>query len=287
VALASVHQPPLFRFLALMGAGVGMFLAMIGDCLDGMHARRTSQCSRLGEMMDHWLDAIIVPLATIGMTYALQMQPWAIVAVNVTAAMIYHGQLVLYHHTGRFIHPEPTNGVEAQFGSSLGYVGIGVLFYFTPRDQPWLDMTIAGIALLGIFVQMRCNWFYYVRLGRRIDRHLIFVAMCGALGALYLVGAIDAYAFGCALVFTSFRISGSYVLFTILGRRYGGSDLGIAAFLVAAGAAHALRPGALLDAGAFTLSAAEVVVYVACTYMLARNMIDFARHYDKLKPSAR
>ncbi len=59
------------RALALIGAGVGMLLSMIGDSLDGMHARRTDQCSKLGEMMDHWLDAIIVPLTTLGITVAL------------------------------------------------------------------------------------------------------------------------------------------------------------------------------------------------------------------------
>ena len=110
LALASPHLPPLQQAMALIGAGIGMFLSMIGDCLDGLHARRTNQCSKLGELLDHWLDAMVVPLATIGMSAALQMAPWAMVTVNVTVAMIYNAQLVLYHHSGRFIAPEPATG---------------------------------------------------------------------------------------------------------------------------------------------------------------------------------
>lgn len=283
LAVWSVHLPPLPRFLALMGAAVGMFSAMIGDCLDGMHARNTNQCSKLGEMMDHWLDAIVVPLAVIGMTYALEMEPWALVGVNVTAAMIYHGQLVLYHHSGKFVHPEPANGVEAQFGSALGYAAMGVLFYFVPREQAWLNMAIAALAVAGIFVQMRCNWFYYVRLGGLIRKHLIFVSMCAVFGTLFLTGAMGAYTFAACIIFTSFRISGTYVLFTILGKSYGGNDWGIVGIIVAAVVAHVLMPGAL----AHGLTATELVACVGCAYMIARNLIDFGLHYDKLKPSAR
>src|SRR5262245_58845331 len=66
LALSSVYLSPFARAMALTGAGIGMFLSMIGDCIDGLHARRTNQCTKLGEMMDHWLDAIIVPLVTVG-----------------------------------------------------------------------------------------------------------------------------------------------------------------------------------------------------------------------------
>ena len=94
LAVISPLLSPLGCALALTGAGVGMLASMIGDCLDGMHARKTNQCSKLGELMDHWLDAIIVPLTTVGITMALGMEPWAIAIVNVTAGMVYHGLLV-------------------------------------------------------------------------------------------------------------------------------------------------------------------------------------------------
>ena len=283
LAVVSPRLPPLACALALIGAGIGMLTSMIGDCLDGMHARRTDQCSKLGELMDHWLDAIIVPLTTVGITVALGMEPWAIAIVNVTAAMVYHGQLVLYHHTGKFIHPEPATGTEAQLGLSIGYVALAPLYYYVGRDHGWFDLLVAGIALLGIFVQMRCNFFYYSRLGRLIRYHLLFVAMGTGWAALYLLGAIDMYAFLLAVVFTSFRICGTYVLFTIVKRRFDGNDAGIAAFIAAAFAAHYLLPGATL--GGLTLASA--LAYLACLYMVGRNLADLSRHYPELRPTAR
>lgn len=283
LAVGSVHLPSPYKSLALAFAGIGMLTSMIGDCLDGMHARNTNQCSKLGEMMDHWLDAIIVPLVVLGSTLALEMGPWTIAAVNVTAVMVYHGQLVLYHHTGKFIHPEPASGMEAQFALSFGYVGLAALLYFVDRHQPWLDVAVAGIAILGLFIQARCNLFYYVRLGRLIRYHLLFVAMSAGFGALYLLHAIDLYAFALTLTFVSFRICGTYVLFTIVKRRYDGNDWGVFAWLALMFAAHFLL--APIPLGPFSLQA--LLPYFACAYMVARNLLDFSQYYGVLKPTAR
>jgi phosphatidylglycerophosphate synthase len=281
LAVGSVYLAPLPRAMALIGAGVGMFLAMLGDCLDGLHARRTNQCSKLGELMDHWLDAIIVPLATVGITCALEMPPWAMVAVNVTAAMIYNAQLVLYHHSGRFIHPEPATGAEGQFGLSLGYIAIAGFFYYFDRHQAWIDMAFTALAVAGVFVQMRCNYFYYPKLGKLIVGHLWFVGLGFAFGALYLLGAIELHVFLAALVFTSFRLSGTYVLKTLVKEPYNGGDLGIVAFVAALFAVHfAVRPAALGG----TLSVENLLAILACGYAIARNFVDFARRYRTLNP---
>ena len=283
LAVSSVHLSQPYKSLALVGAGIGMLTSMIGDCLDGMHARNTDQCSKLGELMDHWLDAIIVPLVVLGASLALEMDPWAIALANVTATMVYHGQLVLYHHTGKFIHPEPASGMEAQFALSMGYVGLAALLYFVERHQPWLDVAISGIALLALFIQARCNWFYYVRLGKLTRYHLTFVAMCSAFGLLYWLRAIDVYGFALALTFVSFRICGTYVLFTIVKRRYDGNDWGVFAWLAAMFAGHFLL--APIQLGPITVQA--LLPYGASMYMLVRNLSDFSQYYGVLKPSPR
>jgi phosphatidylglycerophosphate synthase len=281
VSSALLAQP--YRSLALLAASVGMLLSMIGDCLDGMHARRTQQTSKLGEMMDHWLDAIIVPLVTIGASMALEMEPWVIAGVNLMVAMVYHAQLVLYHHTGKFIHPEPASGVEGQFGVSVGYVGMAALFYFVQRQAQWLDVALIALGALAMIVEMKCSGFYYTKPGFRMDRHLVFVGLGAGLCGLYLLDIINVYAFLLALIFTSFRISGTYVLYTIIKKPYDGNDYGIAGFIVAIAAAHYGLPGVAL-AG---LPLPSVLAYVACAYMFGRNMIDFARHYETLRPRPR
>lgn len=278
-AIASASLTGLPRSLALIAAGVGMFVSMIGDCLDGMHARRTNQCTKLGEMMDHWLDALVVPLVTMGSTVALQMDPWAVVLVNVTAAMVYHSQLVVYHHTGEFVDPEPTNGMEAQLGLSLGYLGIATLFYFVDPQTHWIRFAVMLIAFAGLYVQMKCNYSYYKRMGRWFARHLIFVGMGSAFGVLYLMGAMDMYGFLATILFVSFRICGAYVVNTIIRRDYDGNDFGVVAFLVAIAAAKWLLPP-LAIAGTTLLA---LLPYAACAYMLARNTFDFVRHYPTLR----
>ena len=60
----SPRLAPLDRLLALFGAAVAMFSSMILDSVDGMHARRTNQTSKLGEFLDHWLDTVHVPLVS-------------------------------------------------------------------------------------------------------------------------------------------------------------------------------------------------------------------------------
>jgi phosphatidylglycerophosphate synthase len=282
LALASSHLQPLPRALALIGAGVGMFLQMLGDCIDGLHARRTNQCSKLGEMMDHWLDALVVPLATVGMTSALEMPAWAMVTVNVTAAMIYDAQLVLYHHTGDFIYPEPASGPEGQFGLSIGYVAIAALFYCVDRHQPWLDMAMAALAVAGTIVQIRCSTFYYPRLGKLAIKHIWFGAVGASFGALYLLGALDVNYFLFAVVFASFRICGTYVLRTIVKESFNGRDWGLPAFALAIAVVHyVIKPGPVEGVRIENLIAA-----LSCIYATTRNMIDFGRHYHALKPRA-
>lgn len=283
LAVCSVFMSPLGQALALIGAGIGMFISMLGDCIDGLHARRTNQCTKLGELMDHWLDAIVVPLATVGITCALQMPPWAIVAVNVSAAMVYNSQLVLYHHTGRFVVAEPATGPEAQFGLSLGYIAIAGFFYYIKRDQPWLDMAFGALAVAGVVVQMRCNNFYYKQLGRNLVEHANFVALCLGFGALYLLDVISMHMFLLALVFTSFRICGTYVLKTIVKERFNGNDLGLAAFIALIfGVHYAVHPVALP-----AMSVENALTLAACAYAIVRNLIDFGRRFRTLHPLVR
>jgi phosphatidylglycerophosphate synthase len=268
--------------MALIGAGIGMFLSMLGDCMDGLHARRTNQCSKLGELLDHWLDAMVVPLATIGMSAALEMPAWAMVTINVTVAMIYNAQLVLYHHTGRFIAPEPATGAEGQFGISLGYVGLAGFFYYFDRHQPWLDLAMAALAAAATFVQLRCTFFYFPKLGGLVREHLWFVLSGAGFGALYLLGVIGLHYFVFCVVFTSFRICGTYVLRTIVRERYDGMDGFILAFIALIFAVHyGLRPEPIGH-----LRIENLIAVGACLYAVSRNIWDFSRHYRTLNPRA-
>jgi phosphatidylglycerophosphate synthase len=276
-AVVAHHLEQPWHSLTLVGAGVGTLCSMIGDSLDGMQARRTDRCSRLGEMMDHWLDAFAVPMVTLGLCAALQLPAWLTAAVHITNSMIYNSQLVLYHHSSRFVHTK-TSGVDAQVGVSAGYLVFAALFYLIDRGDYWFDLGILLFACTAVLIQVKLNVFYYARLKGLALHTLPFVLTCGGFAALHIAGAIDQLAFLLAVVLVSFRITGGYVLHTILGLRYRGIDLGIAALIVATGALHAAAPSARV-AG---VSVVGALPYLSCIYMAARSLIDFARHYSAL-----
>ena len=143
-------------------------------------------------------------------------------------------------------------------------------------------MLMAGVAIGGTIVQLRCSIFYYPMLKRLVGEHLWFVAIGFGFGALYLLGAIDLNYFLFAVVFTSFRICGTYVLRTIVKESYDGRDWGLVAFLLAIYAVHyGIKPEPLYGVRITNLLAA-----LSCAYAIARNFQDFARHYGALKPRA-
>ncbi len=268
------------RMLVLMGAGVTMFGAMMGDCLDGMQARRTDRCSKLGEMMDHWLDAVHVPLVTVGLTFALNLESWQVVLVHITNTMIYNSQLVLYHHKGRFVGTD-TSGADAEVGVSLGYVGVGILYFFVDPSNYWIRMAVTIAALYAIYLQIKLNYFYYKRLGKLAAHTIPFVVLCGGFGALYMVGGITRLAFLLCVVFCSFRITGGYVQFTIIKRKFNGFDAGIALWIVAMAAVHYMMDPNMLIFG-FKLY--KALPLFACLYMAGRSLWEFVRYYHEFLP---
>ena len=48
------------------------FLYLVGDCFDGVQARRTKTCSPLGEYFDHFLDSFVTGLLTGTLLFALR-----------------------------------------------------------------------------------------------------------------------------------------------------------------------------------------------------------------------
>ena len=270
------------RLLVFVGAGVTMFGAMMGDCLDGMQARKTNRCSRLGEMMDHWLDAVHVPLVTVGLSFALNLESWQLVLVHITNTMIYNSQLVLYHHKGRFVGTD-TSGADAEVGVSLGYLGIGILYFFVNPMNDWVRVGVTVAAIYAIYLQVKFNFFYYKMLGKLTIHTIPFVLLCGGFGGLYMMGAITKLAFLLCVVFCSFRITGGYVQFTILKRRFNGFDTGIAAWIVLMGAVHLFGDPNML---VFGFKLYKALPLFACLYMAGRSLWEFVRYYHEFQPEA-
>lgn len=282
----AVGQP-----LMLVLAGIGMFISMLLDNLDGMQARRTNRCSKLGEMLDHWLDAIHVPLANVGMAMALQLPPWGIVGVVLSGTMVYNAQVLLYHEDRVFIHPA-TSGTDAQVGLSIGFVLVAVVFSLVPRENYWVSLLVALAAGYATLRQLWLTAFFYPKLGRRVLPHVGFAAICCAWGALHLLGAIDAIAFVLLVTFISFRISGTYIQRAILHQPYSGNDWTLVAWTALAAAAFALTqaarlglalPPLLVDAATAGL---PYLPYAVMVHLVTCNLVAFVADFRELRPRA-
>ncbi|MGP1438538.1 MAG: CDP-alcohol phosphatidyltransferase family protein [Treponema sp.] len=67
------------------------FLYLVGDCFDGIQARRTNTCSPLGEYFDHFLDSFVTGLLTGILLFALRANNWVILFFPFQA--LYLGQI--------------------------------------------------------------------------------------------------------------------------------------------------------------------------------------------------
>ncbi len=264
----------LFRVLA----GILMFCSMLTDHVDGLHARRTNQTSKYGEALDHWFDALHVPLAAAGIAVTLGASGWLLASVIITAGGVYNAQLILYYDTKKFIYP-PTGGAWAQVMLSVAYVLVGLIYFFGPSTQPYFITATEVFMWLVVVGNIRNIFFYLPRLARRAWVPSLFIALSFALtGALSIVSLPDTGPFlAILLCVASLRINGRWILSTIVDQRYAGIDYLLMAWVVAIGTASigGWRVGDLLWA--------EIGLWACITATAVSAIADFRGHTKALR----
>ena len=128
-----------FVWLVLNGHRIGYlgasacFLAWFAaDNVDGRHARRTGQASRLGEFLDHWFDLFTSLIVTFTAVMFLRLDGiWLMVLAGVITTG-YFASMWEQRHSGVF-HIEEVGANEAV----LVLVSLYVLLFFLP-DASWL-----------------------------------------------------------------------------------------------------------------------------------------------------
>lgn len=284
VLLAAVApgQTPSMTLTLRILAAFGLFGSMLLDCIDGMHARNTNQCSKLGEVLDHGLDAANTPLFGALVAVILELDP-ALTAVAIFGPiLVYNAQLVYYHHTGDFVLPQ-LSGVGAQFSSCLTIIGFALLFFWAGRDTYWVNLIVIcfvwSIAVLSLY----CVMWYVLRIKWLALDHAKMLFLSSGCIFIYVNGTFDTFYFvalGCCL---SFRINGRYVLTSVLGERYDGWDWGAFLWIAAIGLATFATEPISLDLG-ITLN--HLLTIGACLWLIGPNLLDTYRNYARLKPTA-
>ncbi len=248
-------------------AGIFCFGSMLTDHLDGMHARATGQGSKLGEILDHWVDSYSVTLLILSLPVSMGATgPLVTIAVT-SGAMVYHTQLLVHRSTGKFVYP-PTGGAASAVLLAVGLIVIAVILRFVPFTPLHREFFVGLVLLIMIAGHVVNVSFYFRRL--KEDRHLsaLFLVAYGIVAVLYSLHLMQFSLVALLWIALSFRMSGSLVLYTVTKRPYRGWD---PTLLVLLGLVLVL---AVIPAEAdLTLIATSVVV----AYTLIANARDFIK----------
>jgi phosphatidylglycerophosphate synthase len=145
--------------LVLLAAAIWFYTA--ADCMDGLFARHTKQTSRLGELLDHWLDAVSVPLVVLSFGLALPAAP-ALVFAGAVAISFLHYATFLHGFRLGWVHLGKLGMLE---GASIGAAACAVVAVWGPAPlaRPVVAGWSAASLLLLVFVVGSCTALWAMR----------------------------------------------------------------------------------------------------------------------------
>lgn len=134
---------------ALLFAGLADFAYAWLDCVDGMHARNTGRTSRLGELLDHGLDGLSVPIVPLGFALATRQPPWIVVLATATVSLLHSTTLLHGYRFGR-VHLGALGILEGSIAAAALLSG-AAFFGLEPLTRPVaLGLSISTLALVGL-----------------------------------------------------------------------------------------------------------------------------------------
>eukprot|EP00656_Telonema_subtile_P019686 TRINITY_DN20912_c0_g2_i2.p1 TRINITY_DN20912_c0_g2~~TRINITY_DN20912_c0_g2_i2.p1 ORF type:complete len:449 (-),score=75.75 TRINITY_DN20912_c0_g2_i2:209-1555(-) len=272
---------PYARALLIIAVGVGNMVNMIMDCLDGIHARRTNQCSKFGEVLDHWFDAMTTPLMASISVMVLQPHILLQITLMISITMVYNAQLIFFHYERVFLH---TVGVEGQVFMSVLFV-VYAGFSLFPELSPYVSTFSNLIAFATTLGSFHAVWFYAVRYKERgmIIEHLMYVAVCSTVGGLYYTGFCTQLSFLMIITAISFRICGSYVIYSVINWVYRGFEPRLLEYVALMVLMHHVMAPLPLELfyqnlvpylGGCPYTLQDLLPTVVCIDLILRNMFD-------------
>lgn len=189
-------------------AAICIFIYMTCDNVDGPHARRTSQSSRLGEFLDHWFDAVDSTIFNLCMMAMLHLAGWPTMICISLVALSFFATIWEHHHTGVF-H-------SGRFGTNESLLLV-IFFYFFIAvfyQSSWVTYQNAttinfasGMVYLGIVVCSGTTLGIIWRVRSHLCEFLPMLAAIAAAMAWFWTGQNDHY-------WTAFFFLATNLLFT-------------------------------------------------------------------------
>lgn len=131
-------------------SAVGFLGALTLDNIDGAHARRTGQCSKLGEFLDHGLDGVTATATLLTTGFLLHVDGPMLVVLCALGAVAFSTVFWEQFRTGILRLPKvsPTEGLTLIAAWQLAVAAFG--------DRPWLHFSFTqwtvGTVAVALFV---------------------------------------------------------------------------------------------------------------------------------------
>lgn len=263
-----------------MTAAAFVFLAAailyyaLADCVDGHFARHTRQTSRLGELLDHWLDALSVPLVILGLGLALPATPWCTFAGVLTVSFL---------HFATFLHGFRLGHVVLGRIGMLEGTCIGAVVCLTAAvigSEPFTRPQLAGLSLASILllavVAGSCTALASMRgLVRHLADFANLASLFAALALWFAFGRVSPALAGVCAIAVGSCLEGNVIRARLLRIPLVRTDP-LLLLLLLGGAAASLA----LDLGS---DAQALLLGFTGSYALLRGGIAFARTVHALR----
>ena len=167
-----------FAFVHNFSAGfllnaLAVLIYMTCDNIDGMHARRTGQSSKLGEFLDHWFDSMHLVNIIICVLLIFNVHGGMLMAAIVVMSLAFFATIWEQHHTGVFY--------SGKIGTNEGLIVISILYCvsFFLYGKPWfqyvdykiinmgtilayITLLVCVLTVLGTWYRVRAHFLDYI-----------------------------------------------------------------------------------------------------------------------------
>lgn len=215
-----------FVWLAFQGyqwgfliAALCVFIYMAADNVDGHHARRTKQSSRLGEFLDHWLDSIASIIINLSIVLSLGLHGWLFAFCLIGIALAFFATIWEHHHTGIFYSGRLGTNEGLLFVISLYIL---MFFFFGTPTFTYKGPFSPNIASLMAYFTLAVSIFTIIGIVLRVKKHLseyipiIFIML--SLAFLIITGQINLLLGGFLILATNVPFSGRFLLDKLAGK---------------------------------------------------------------------
>lgn len=185
--------------LAARPAGPGVFIVLaatlalyvLADCVDGLFARHTQRASHLGELLDHGLDSLSLPLVTLAFTLAMNQPAWLVISGTAAVAFI-NFVTEMHGYRAGYVHLGSIGIIEGILGGAAACV-IAAIIGVEPLARPLLgSVSAAGFLVIGLVGGSMISLIEMRRLAGRLSDFAPITLMFAVVIAWFAGGRLSA-----------------------------------------------------------------------------------------------